>query len=301
VRGGFWLDDCQWWGLEGEYFFLAETADSFNAVSDGEPILARPFFNVLTNQQDSELVAFPNVVSGRFSARAETELHSAGLRMRLNLCCENLENDCDPCSRRNGRVGGWRIDGLVGYRYLRLDEQLQVRESLVEVNDTLFDIRDVFDTENDFHGVDVGLLWEGYLDRWSLEVLTRIALGNSHQVVTIDGSTATTIADTRVLSTGGLLAQTSNIGRFSQNEFAVVPEVGLTLGYNMTQRLKFTFGYTFMYWSSVARPGEHVDLQVNPDLLPPQLPTTGELRPRFAFNETGFWAQGLSFGLDYRW
>jgi hypothetical protein len=52
----------------------------------------------------------------------------------------------------------------------------------------------------------------------------------------------------------------------------------------------------------VVRPGGQIDLDVNPDLLPPEaVPFTGAARPQFVFHETDYWAQGISAGLDYRW
>jgi hypothetical protein len=106
----------------------------------------------------------------------------------------------------------------------------------------------------------------------------------------------------RVEDTGGLLAQRSNIGRHTTDDFAVVPQLGITLGYHVTPRLSLTLGYTFFYWSVVARPGEQIDLDVNPDLLPPErVPFQGALRPRFIYEGTDYWAQGLNLGLDYRW
>ena len=47
---------------------------------------------------------------------------------------------------------------------------------------------------------------------------------------------------------GGLLTVPgTNIGRFSQSRFAVVPEIGLNLGYQVTQRMKVFVGYNFLY------------------------------------------------------
>jgi hypothetical protein len=61
-------------------------------------------------------------------------------------------------------------------------------------------------------------------------------------------------------------------------------------------------GYSLIYWSRVVRPGDQIDLDVNPDYLPPATtPVTGPARPRFVFRESDFWAQGLSVGGDLRW
>ncbi|WP_299009694.1 BBP7 family outer membrane beta-barrel protein, partial [uncultured Caulobacter sp.] len=67
---------------------------------------------------------------------------------------------------------------------------------------------------------------------------------------------------------GGLLAQDSNIGNYERNELSVLPQLGVTLGYKLTERLKLTGGYTFVYWSNVVRPGDQIDPEVNPGNLP---------------------------------
>ena len=102
--------------------------------------------------------------------------------------------------------------------------------------------------------------------------------------------------------TGGILAQPSNIGHYSSDVFSAVPELDVTVGYLVTSRLRATFGYTFIYWTRVARPDDAIDLQLNPDQFPPAAdPITGPLRPAFVFRDSSFWAQGLRFGVDYRW
>lgn len=79
---------------------------------------------------------------------------------------------------------------------------------------------------------------------------------------------------------GGLLAQRTNIGTYRRDQFAIVPELGVTLGLRIAPRMRATFGYSFLYMSRVARPGEQIDLDVNPDLLPPEFaPFAGPLRP----------------------
>lgn len=190
---------------------------------------------------------------------------------------------------------------------MRVDESLNIWEDLVSNDPDLpadFRILDVFDTENDFHGGEFGMVYETQYNRWSLEMLAKVALGNSHQVVSIDGSTEIDYQDFDFTESfnSGILTQRTNIGTYSRDRFAVVPEVGATLGYQLTRRLRFTFGYSFIYWSRVARPGDQIDLVLNPNLFPrEEEPFSGPLRPRFAWQDTGFWAQGMSFGLECRW
>jgi len=190
---------------------------------------------------------------------------------------------------------------------LRLDDGLGIREELTSTDiDNLgaFLVQDTFRTRNFFHGGEIGLRFETQRGRWSLDFLPKIAFGNTHETATIFGSTRTTEADgTRPTpGLGGLLALSSNIGSYTRDAFAVVPEVGVTLGCQITPRLRSTFGYTFIYWSRVARAGDQIDFKVNPTLLPNGGPPEGDTsHPAFAFHETSFWAQGLNFGLDYRW
>lgn len=96
---------------------------------------------------------------------------------------------------------------------------------------------------------------------------------------------------------GGLLAQETNTGRYERDDFSVLSEIGLKLGCDISCRLRATLGYSFFYWPDVARPGDQVDLNVSQ--LPPES-ATGANCPEFSFLRNGFWAQGLQFGLAYR-
>ena len=61
--------------------------------------------------------------------------------------------------------------------------------------------------------------------------------------------------------------------------------------------LELTMGYSFIYWSDVARAGDQIDFAINPTQITGTL--TGPARPEFLFDTTGFMAQGLHFGLEY--
>ncbi len=81
----------------------------------------------------------------------------------------------------------------------------------------------------------------------------------------------------------------------------MIPELGATLGYAIAPNLRVLLGYTLLYWGNVVRPGDQIDLAVNPDLLPPEQATTGPSAPSFLLTDTTYWAQGLNVGLDWRW
>lgn len=68
VGGGIWIPDASNWGIEANYLMLANEHADFAATSTGDPILARPFFNVSIGAEDAQLVAFPTIVAGCQSA-----------------------------------------------------------------------------------------------------------------------------------------------------------------------------------------------------------------------------------------
>ena len=310
IRFGMWINPAQSLGVEGEYLALEQVTENFFSDSNGSPILARPFFNALTNQEDSELVAFPDVVTGSVRVQASGDFQSAGVRARMLICCPSVACDpcascggCDPCGGCGVPVTGG-VNFLAGYRFLRLDEGVTITEDLnsaVVSNPGSFLITDQFNAENEFHGAEFGMLWEMRRDRWFLELLSKVAFGVNNQTVSIRGETTTTVNEFTDVQEGGILALRTNSGLHERDEFTMIPELGVTLGCHLTPRLAATVGYTFIYWPHVVRPGEIIDTTVNPQLFPPEQTVTGALRPEFAWNDTDFWAQGLSLGLDYRW
>jgi hypothetical protein len=289
---GYWLNDGHTLGAEIGGFFLGDSVTSFSANSLGAGalpsniILTRPFINALTGTETTELVAAPNVLAGAISVQDRIRLWGYQANLRSNLCC--------------GR--NWFVDGLAGFRALGLDDTLNITETLQVIGGTggSFVLNDRFAVQNRFYGAQLGTYAEYRRGPWSLGLTSKLAMGPTQQIVTISGSTLTTDATGTHLAAGGLLAQTSNIGTFTRDHFTVVPEVGINLGYQVTPRLRAFVGYNFLYWSSVVRPGQQIDRTVNPNLLPPAIPG-GPARPAFAFNGTDFWAQGITFGLLFRY
>ena len=85
----------------------------------------------------------------------------------------------------------------------------------------------------------------------------------------------------------------------------MVPEIAVGVGYRLTPQATVYAGYSFLYASNVARPGEQVNRNVNPTQgvaygNDPPATLVGAAQPNFNFNTTDFWAQTLSIGLAYR-
>ena len=198
--------------------------------------------------------------------------------------------------------GDWyRIDLLAGFRYQRLDDSLSLTGTIT--TDGLVS-NDLFAARNEFHGAEVGFLTEWRCCRWSMETNLKVALGNTHSRVNIQGHSTQNGQSPAAGTDGGLLALQSNIGEYNNNQFSVVPELSATLAYNLTQRLRLTAGYTFMYWSTVARVGDQIDTNIDPNQGPQfgtAVPPAGlKPAPPQPLRMSDYWAQGVNLGLDYK-
>jgi hypothetical protein len=301
-RAGWWFTDDHSIGVDGSFFFLGDRSVNFIAGSNGSPALFRPFLDAgfpaghgLPTQpfEDAEIVAFPGVAAGAVAVSQSTRLQGYELNVRGNL----LNGSCDGYC--------YTIDGYAGFRSLVLDEDLQITESITSVvpgaPGSLL-VRDWFSTGNRFYGGQVGINAEARFGLFYLDLNTQVAAGNVHQMVDILGGTSTTTPSGSTFSPGGLLAQRSNTGHFDRDRFAVLPEVGVTFGYHVTDYLRVFVGYNFLYISNVARPAQQIDRVVNPTFIPGSpIPASGPARPSFTFHETDFYAQGINFGLEFRW
>jgi len=294
---GEWFGPCRQFGLEGGYLTLGEVNTSFRGDQTTFPILARPFFNVRPDPQpapaaeDAQLIAFPAVFDGSLAVDLSTEFQGAHVMMRRALL----------------REFGFSMDVLTGWRYGRLEDTMRITQGLTVLDDppvapgTTVDLYDLFETTNNFNGVELGFEAEYRRHRWTLQVISRLALGNTRSKVFIDGQTTTTApggAPNTVAA--GLLALPSNMGTYEKNHFSVMPELGINLHYDVTCRLRATVGYSFVYWSQVARPGDQIDRSLNLTQIPPGV-LAGPALPQFSMDTTDFWAQGVNFGLEYRY
>ncbi|MFL5244189.1 MAG: BBP7 family outer membrane beta-barrel protein [Gemmataceae bacterium] len=312
LEGGMWLDAEQSLGIEGSAFYLEKRTVGFSAAGDanGQPFIARPFINAISGNENvyfvSQNFADPNLsaaMTGGINITSSTRLWGWETNAVANLY----------------REGSLHIDAIAGFRLLSLREDLRISEVLSNVVPgggtsflgTIIDLPgsvssfDLFQTDNRFYGGQVGGKIDWSNGRFSVGLRAKVALGVSQEIVNIDGNTGLFNAGTLVTTApGGVLTQTTNMGRHLQNEFAVVPEVGLNLGVQLTSRLSARVGYTFLYWSSVARPGNQIDSAINPNLVPTDLgfgTPGGPSRPSPLFRTTDFWAQGINLGMEFRY
>ncbi len=296
VGTGVWLTDDPSLGIDAGFFFLGRQSRQFTAGSAGSPLLARPFFNAFAaGAPDVQYLAFPGVTAGGLQAT----VHSRLTGYDTNLRSQVLRGD------------SFRLQLLAGFRYLELIEGLDVAAvNTFTGNVPVFgggSVRsfDSFATGNYFYGGQVGTVAEFGMGGFSATLLGKVALGTSHEVTTIRGGTTLISPVGTTTSVGsGFLALPSNRGRYSSDRFAVVPEVGINLNYQVTNYLGLSLGYTFLYWSSVNRPGNQVDTSLNLTQVPPPVgppALVGPARPLFPNRDSDYWAQGLNFGVQLRY
>lgn len=326
TTAGYWLNPEQTVGLEATFFYLSPDTTDFTASSSpARPVLARPYVNfdlinrgltpnLTTSPENALLVAFPVLgpgfpgsATGTASARASNKVWGVESNGRINIAGNQ----------------NYRADVLAGFRYLDEADDLSIvstsnpapgslvvfrdgRGPATRTNAQSVSILDSFNTRNQFYGGQLGANLTCRWGRLSADFLGKLALGVMHQDVDIRGaSTLVTTAGQTSTVPVGLLAGTSNSGSHTRDQFGIVPEAGLTLGYWVTSHIKGFVGYSIIYWrSDVVRPGQEIDRVVNPSFVPtlntglnPQ-PLPPNLRPAFQFVDDDFWVQGLNFGVQ---
>lgn len=273
-------------GFETTFFFLGDSSLQFAAASDptGQPGLYSPFFDGNGNPQ-SLFVAFPTLLQGNVAVEHSSRMWGIEANFRKPWICD--------CSHR--------LDLLLGFRFVELNESLSINRfsvCLPPQAPCTSQVDDLFGTRNRFYGGQIGLEYEYRHCNWNFGVWGKVALGSMYERILITGSSTLTEftaggAPVVTRTNTGLLAQNSNSGAHTQDRFAVVPELGFKIGYQLTDNINAYVGYSFLYLSDVVRPGDQVDLIID---------QTGALRrPAVPFRTTDFWAHGLNFGLACRY
>jgi len=116
-----------------------------------------------------------------------------------------------------------RIDGLIGYRYLRFDEKLTLAAP------TLFVDQQV---QNILNAGQIGINAEYRFGPYFAEVLGKLAVGQM----------------------SGRLDQ--NYTRTTENDWCFVPTLGARVGYQLGESLWGTLGYQLLYVSNFDRPNQ---------------------------------------------
>jgi hypothetical protein len=101
---------------------------------------------------------------------------------------------------------------------------------------------------------------------------------------------------------GGVLAQFTNIGHFTRNDVAALPEFTIGVGYEFNHQVRISIAYNFLYLSEVLRSYDTIDF-VNPATIRDLIVEHPTLlnRPVPVLRQTDLLAQGVNFGLEFRY
>lgn len=297
---GRWLNPEQTWGLEASAFWTTPLSQvlTISGASQSSGTLTRPFGDAQSGNGVNNIIAQAGNAVGSVQFAAHSRLWGGEVNALSGFW-------------RDGHGLCW--DWSLGARYLELAEDIAINQfSFVEASGVFsfngvpvnppsgLGIADHFQTRNQFFGTQIGVRseyrWEPLFINWN----TGVALGINHQTAVVTGNT--TFVNPGVQTTaGGLLAVPTNMGHFNNDGFAAIPQLGINLGFLCGDWLRVSVGYDFLYFTSVVRPGDQINLAINQTQVPSSTlfgPFAGPALPNASMQQRDFWIQGINFAVE---
>ncbi|MCS6851069.1 MAG: BBP7 family outer membrane beta-barrel protein [Gemmataceae bacterium] len=202
------------------------------------------------------------------------------------------------------------IDLTAGFRYVNLSEDLDIdqfsRVVLLPVPNVLASERilqtrthDSIDTSNNFAGAQLGLAYRLVLGPFFVNANAKFAFGGNFQTVRLRGYH---VDANGVVRPGGLLTAAGIMGTQRQNRVAIIPDLGVKVGCQITRLIWAYAGYDWFQIQNVVRPGNQIGFASSTTTITINgVPTTATLaQPAFRFNDSDVQIHGLCFGLELR-
>ena len=284
----YWLVDPEIVAVDASFMIMEQRRLLFRSVSDsaGNPVITRPFFNPTASTEDADPRALPFVMRGNVEDSFMTRLMGAEANFKYNVSGRPAEE-------------GPSFTIFTGPRWIKLDEYYQNRDFSQDIPAGSGESRSFKDNVtcyNEFIGAQIGGTFRCRWDRLTIDLTNKIAVGQNFQTLKASGRTVITNDGTgeSVSNPEGLYVQSTNSGVDRFEHVSIVPEVDLTFGIALTDNCRFTFGYGIFWMNNVIRPGALLDRRI--EIQAPGIPTA---LPERRFNTTDFWAQWVSFGLEF--
>lgn len=286
------------WGIELTGFYIPTRSTTSNVSSTGQPgsiDLYLPYFDVTQDRENITEISYWPTYRGSAQATLSNNLGGGEINATWSLPPRDA----------------LKMDLIGGFRFLHVRETYTINTSSPYIPPNPADIwntTDSFDTRNRYYGLQVGARLAYDQGPWVGWMNATVALGTMQQQVSINGHLETndyTNFGATQIYPGGYFALPTNSGDHSRNTFAAVPEIAFNLGYRLNPQATVYLGYSLLYATSVARPGDQMNRNINPTMTvswgndPPAKPS-GPLQPTFAWNTSDIWAQSLSIGFEYR-
>jgi hypothetical protein len=298
---GTLLDDDRTFGIEVGFLTFFENSPR-PTVATNTTVLNRPFFDVGTALPGNFPVAVPGSSAGFVTMRPDGFLLGA----EINTLYRAFEGEYDF------------VDFIVGFRNVDLVEKVDVMSATnILTGAGSFNgqavthpgnlvIRDQVRATNVFNGGQIGARFQTGDVGFLFSAYGKVAFGIVNEYSTLNGTSSAAgpaLGASPLSVPGGFLVTRDNSGKQSQSHFAVVPEVGVNFGFEITPSIVVGLGYSLLYINNVVRPGDQlsrrVDLRAVPTSPTFSAPHAGEQFTR-VFNSSDFWAQGLNFSVACR-
>jgi hypothetical protein len=296
VSAIWWCDQDHTFGIDASAFWLPDITQTRVVGGSGgagtDLVIGRPFINVNSGLQDADPIMVSGILAGGMRVDMPRQFWGGDADLRCTQCV-----DIGPMNR---------VSFLVGARYLQLKEGIHISEMVSELPDitgapgNVIFLQDNFATSNRFYGGQIGLESETDVGQMVLTVTGKFAAGQNLESVAVWGASrllepnGTQVFD----ATRGFLVQPTNSVRVKRTHFAVAPSLAVNLAWVFNDHFRASLGYDFVYWSHVARPGDQIDRQVNVGAIGAASQFGASPHPLMPFTTTGFWAQGISAGLQ---
>lgn len=299
---GGWIDRDEKFGAELSGFYTPRQTetDSITGTPNG-PILTAPFgaspLNGVTAGKSQ--IGGPigsTGVQGYASFTSTTESYGGEGNLLAHLL-----------TYHHGPDFSVDASGLGGFRYFGVADQFQEsigRESLPPALGNNFSGTDSYQTQSNFYGADFGgRVRVGYEGLFA-ELTPKLGLGVTDESVDVSGTSSASSGGTPLpaLNPGGFLAIGNKLGDRSTDKFAVLPQLTLKVGYDLTKQVEVFVGYDVLYLSQVARASGQVSNQVGASTSPfaafGGIPGGADNSPPPAISSTSFLQQGVSAGLS---
>lgn len=299
---GAWLNEATTFGVELSFLAVFEGSPR-NNVSAQTTLLERPYFDVATGLSKTLPIAVPGSTAGSITAGANGLLIGGEFNF-LSRIYRNHEYES--------------IDLILGFRNLDLLENIGIGSttSIITGNGSFagqtflapgtLNVSDAIKASNCFNGAQIGARAQTGGAGVTFSGYGKLAFGVMNEDITRTGysvAAGPTLVPPLQSTTGGFFVTRTNSGSQSHNFFAVIPEIGMNLGLEVTSCMSLGIGYSILYVSNVARPGDQISPFINSHTIPTsptfQAPPAGEASTR-VFQTSDYWAQGLNFSVNFK-
>lgn len=288
-----WLDPARQSALGVRYWNAGDLVGStiFRSSDFPTQVLGRPINNTDPGVAAQDVVLFgePNSLNGSATINTSSQLYGFNVEMERMFYADRFT----------------RIYWIYGFNSFSLSESLRISNTAIDIDATsptfnhTFNNTDTFRTSNQMNGLSLGFRSKRRIAAFQLDTMFRLTSANLQRKIFIQGSTSDTDAGgTTTTTSQGILARSTNARNFTDNTFVLAPEIGVNLGYAISQNLDFSVGYNYLMVPKVAQASRQVGRNLNTNL---SSPLNGAADPAFSFNNGHYGVTSLGLGVQYRY